>query len=796
MAKSELEQLSLCKSLIVQCSIPKAIEILRRVAGDLPLADLQARIEGYALLYAQYSHAPVETLSTQALTSPMYYLCAELYRVCQEVRRYILTHTQPSNDHYYQEVMHREAIPQEQRPTLEELIAEFKQQAADPNANRRRYDDLLEQICLYVYTCASLTPPEQEALSSLPRKNKLPIASAIALSFSYIWDKSKVTFLLRELAAEQSSFDYRVRLVWALMLAGNNHPNLFLFCREELAPLIKQANEPFPLGKIHAAIAQYVAVELKSEEFVHSYMDDIRTLAQDIAADHPEFYAKHPLDFFSGYEHLLPQNQEEESSEDPQEDEDEDETVTHYRAALKQVMQWEQEGLDLAYSGLKDLKTGAFFAKRFNWFLPFDPRHSSLGNPDSSIMQTVLSKLLSHSLCANDMYSLFQNNFLARGIGSKVEEQMPGMLEELAPETLQQEEPENNLATAARFYMQDLYRFYTLYAPTKHSIADTPLHDIDLLNPIKGLEQVLADEAEGYLPAVQILGELPFPYASLQAAQVMSNVLRIKGSTNPRVYFALGEAEADYIAKRDRMRKGFTPEDFSAPEDDLDLLRADNEERYLDLAVQHYTIATILDPDNVLYLEGLGGAQELSGEISAAVESYLKVVDKDPAQTELLLHIAQLYEERREYTKALNLLFRYQVTATQNEHQVYPLIARLYLRQRNIEKAYEITELIPPAIRNSIGNEYLRYSWMDEYLHPAVIPVLVCIAADKPARALDYITCKEEPKTHSSRTEPLPYGIKQLSFEESFDHPYVQELAREAEVDMNICRLLLARAAE
>ena len=136
---------------------------------------------------------------------------------------------------------------------------------------------------------------------------------------------------------------------------------------------------------------------------------------------------------------------------------------------LQELTDLQMEGADVFHSTFSNLKAYPFFREMSNWFLPFDPKHTALGNmfdkkeKGSSLIETMFSSSL---MCDSDKYSfclsvqMMPENYrdmLIGQIGAEGEEIKSLQAEELALNPFQKEN------TIIKQYIQNLYRFYKLY---------------------------------------------------------------------------------------------------------------------------------------------------------------------------------------------------------------------------------------------------------------------------------------------------------------------------------------------
>src|SRR5574344_258211 len=142
----------------------------------------------------------------------------------------------------------------------------------------------------------------------------------------------------------------------------------------------------------------------------------------------------------------------------------EDEAMEKMEQSFGRMMDMQKKGSDIYFGGFSQMKSYSFFYELVNWFCPFYAEHPSLGNVmgrfgDSAYLKDLFS---TGPFCDSDKYSF------ALSI-SAIFDQMPPEVRKLisGKETIWREwNPDNNQSDTfiRRMYLQDLYRFFRLYA--------------------------------------------------------------------------------------------------------------------------------------------------------------------------------------------------------------------------------------------------------------------------------------------------------------------------------------------
>ncbi len=151
---------------------------------------------------------------------------------------------------------------------------------------------------------------------------------------------------------------------------------------------------------------------------------------------------------------------------------------------LKELSELQIEGADVFMSTFASLKHFPFFNNMSNWFLPFNPKHSSIQGLFPSKEKSFLYILMNSSyMCNSDKYSFClslsqvsesQRSMMTTSFRMESEE-MENIKKEELPSATEKKESISNL------YLQDLYRFYKLYS-YKNNFTDIFSLPLDFQN--------------------------------------------------------------------------------------------------------------------------------------------------------------------------------------------------------------------------------------------------------------------------------------------------------------------------
>ena len=173
--------------------------------------------------------------------------------------------------------------------------------------------------------------------------------------------------------------------------------------------------------------------------------------------------------------------------------------------SMREITEWQMEGVDVNMSTFSQLKRYPFFFNLCNWFRPFDAWQADMldivGNPNATDNPIAATILQSNYLCDSDKYSFC---YAIREIPQMQREVMMSQLDEqnralkegadipdlkrLSRQTAQ---------SILRQYVQNLYRFFRLFSSAKEFdnpfeiLIEYPEHDNPLYATITDPDRVL-----------------------------------------------------------------------------------------------------------------------------------------------------------------------------------------------------------------------------------------------------------------------------------------------------------------
>lgn len=291
-------------------------------------------------------------------------------------------------------------------------------------------------------------------------------------------------------------------------------------------------------------------------------------------------------------------------------------------AKMQELNQMQMEGSDVFLSSFSHLKNFPFFGEIANWFLPFDPNHSSvspiLANGKSPLLTIINS---TGAFCDSDKYSF------ALSLASVPPQQRETMLGQFDEQNIQMMEtasglpdPEKERENIANKYVQNLYRFFNLFSrksefynpfQTQLNLTEVPFV-ADFLSDAKSL-RLTAEfyfKQEHYADALPVFGKL------LKQESPSVNTYQKIGFCHESLK-QYAEAAANY-EKADLMKN----DDAWTLKHLASCRRANGE---TDEAAVCYKRAEALQPDNVAIANNLGYCLLESGNPEEALKYFFKV---------------------------------------------------------------------------------------------------------------------------------------------------------------------------
>jgi tetratricopeptide (TPR) repeat protein len=307
---------------------------------------------------------------------------------------------------------------------------------------------------------------------------------------------------------------------------------------------------------------------------------------------------------------------------------------------LKEISELQEEGADVMMGTFAALKNFQFFNTTSNWFLPFDAENSAIKDTVQSKEETFLSLLLkSPYMCNSDKYSF------CLMLAQVPDNQRKNMTSSFKMQSEQLDEivkDEDLLKVSAKKervsnqYLQDLYRFFKLFAYRTHFL-DIFLLPLDFQNTwfYKNLYFEDSDLRE--------IAEYYFLKSHYKEALSIFLHLIENESDNAELY----------------QKAGYCNQCMGK----------------LDAALEKYLIAETILTDNKWTVKRLALCYRLQRNYEKALEYYRRFALLEPNNVATQMNIGQCLLEMKNYQEALQIFFKIEVTSPENEVKAWRAIA-------------------------------------------------------------------------------------------------------------------------
>lgn len=430
---------------------------------------------------------------------------------------------------------------------------------------------------------------------------KALLLSGTMLGALHFFDAAKLTLLLRH--ASHADDRLRARALAGAVLVATHHRSLVGFF-----PSLKEAFDTLKATPRYASelsdlqTARILSLEVKEiekkmrEEIIPGIMEHTKHLKTDLR----HFDIKELQDEMA----RLSANPEWAEAEKNMTDK------------MEQLATLQQRGSDVFIGQFKSFKQNfPFFTAAANWFTPFDTDHPEL--PQNIRKSPVLNLLTQAAqLCDSDKYSL---SFLMGQMSNSglpinaetMDEQIKNAFESGQLPSVEQMTP----AVHIRLYMQDLYRFFTLFRGRQ-----------DEVNPF-------ADDWRFYDQS-PFTPESPNPKAVHELAQLAFSIQAYEAAAP---LFMTCEPSADVCQKI-----GFCKE-----------MTHDYEG-----ACEAYERADLFKDDSAWTLRRLAACQRARSKPEAALALYERLENLEPEAADLPLHAGECLIWLQRYDEALKKLYK------------------------------------------------------------------------------------------------------------------------------------------
>lgn len=288
---------------------------------------------------------------------------------------------------------------------------------------------------------------------------------------------------------------------------------------------------------------------------------------------------------------------------------------------FREISEMQQEGADVMMSTFTHLKSFPFFNDVANWFLPFDPAHSSVSgviDQSSPIARMIAS---SPMLCDSDKYSMaFSLSMMPSGqrdmIASQLEAQK-AEIDAITADIINRDETDTK--TVVNRYVRNLYRFFRLYR--RKGEFDDPFNAMPCALDIPAIAPWIRDK-----DTIAALAEFHFTH------QMWNDALRL-----------LDELDSVTLPDATLYQKtGFCHQNLGD----------------LDKALDYYLRAELLDGSSLWTLRRIASCSRATGLWQQALDYYRRIDREDPDKPATTIAIGECLTELGQYAEAVKTLYK------------------------------------------------------------------------------------------------------------------------------------------
>jgi len=357
------------------------------------------------------------------------------------------------------------------------LFNKIVSETANTNEPEQLIEELFNQIWASYKWNASYNNTIKTFIAENPTEKSiiLPLLSAVMLSALYNFNENKIT-LLAELSLSEDP-DIHVRALFGLIVNMMVHHQRLPFYGDltnkikELASLPRFRQD---LRVIQIQLINYAGMPELTNIFNNMFNNTFKNI------------------FAKGFSLSDIESMISDESDEKLEklDSEMEEKIKKFQEQTQEIMNLNNEGYDINYIALSNLKHFPFFLKVVNHFLPFRSDHSSLADTFADKEQFILDFIQKGQLCDSDKYSI------CLLLKNSPQNMRNNMLERLAAEYESAKEiiSENGKSSQdiLRYYIMDCVRFFKLYKNRTDFIS--PFDHGQLLFKYPYLESMFQDK--------------------------------------------------------------------------------------------------------------------------------------------------------------------------------------------------------------------------------------------------------------------------------------------------------------
>lgn len=537
-----------------------------------------------------------------------------------------------------------------------DLLDDGPEKVSRIRQNQQAFENTVIDLFYTVYTSprsnVELTASFERFIQNelIPVRAKSMFISALTLNILHRFDFSKVILLLD--TCRRAEPDIACRAIIGLIPIFQKYQTLWPYYPECTDRFKLLSDDPLFNRRFLAAIIGFIQA--------HETEKITKRLTEEIL---PEMMKLSP---FIGKKINLEEWMGESGIEEKNPDWQKVVEESGFSDRLEELSELQMEGADLFHSTFSNMKSYPFFREMSNWFLPFNPRHTTLGTlfinkePGSSLLETMFTSSL---MCDSDKYSFcfsiqmipenYQQMILGQ-LGAEGEEMKELIAEEQAINPHQKDE------NIIKQYIQNLYRFFKLH-PRKAEFLDIfnlPLnyHEIEPFYPVVrkpnylerialyyfeknnfneaiGAYTMLIEEGNNESEPLQKIGFAKQMLGDIQGAldaYLHADLLEENNTwvLNRIAYCYRALKKIDIALSYYRRLEQYRPDDLTIQ---LNIGHCYLELNNYDEALNYYFKVELLDSNNSRAWRPIAWCALLSRKFNVARDYYARIIDKNPA---------------------------------------------------------------------------------------------------------------------------------------------------------------------
>ena len=469
-ANETRKKLAVIRTQIENRELKKAIEGVRELTSDRQNWAILQQIDELDNNYRYMLHYLLEGKKDPEQKNIYRKLIRDLYRVADDAAGALLLRDSATLFYEKRRIMHlqtpltidelREIIAREADTySFIGLLEEGPEKEERLRENRKTYEKSIQNLFYSVYASTRANADMIGAFSRFMEDDRLPVqakemfVSAVTMNLLQQFDAPK-TELLLDLCrhADQQVATRAIVGIIPLIQLYSERWSLYPGMVSRLQLL---ADDKLFSRRFMAAVTGYIQAH-ETETITRRLTEEILPEMMKLS---PMIGKKIRLDEWMGESGLDEKNPEWQKLLDE----------AGLSDKLQEFSNLQMEGADVFHSTFSNLKSYPFFQEMSNWFLPFDPQHSSLGtlfSDQSESMSLVDTMMRTSMICNSDKYSFcFSMMMMPEQYRRMMISQLGAEGDEIQ-KMLEEEEvmnPYRKEETLINHTIRDLYRFFKLF---------------------------------------------------------------------------------------------------------------------------------------------------------------------------------------------------------------------------------------------------------------------------------------------------------------------------------------------